>query len=106
MNLATDSLQRTCTGTVIIDLDGSGWTTTTGGDTSSTSTDIGTNTQGRGDTTTDTGEITSTNGPYVNTGDYTNGGDGAEKQALPDNVHFGPAGIGLLIMGFLVLGCK
>jgi hypothetical protein len=23
-----------------------------------------------------------------------------------DNVHFGPAGIGLLIMGFLVLGCK
>ncbi|XP_073926195.1 desmoglein-1 [Castor canadensis] len=99
-----DSLQRTCTGTVIIDLDGSGWTTTTGGDTSSTSTDIGTNTQGRGDTTTDTGEITSTNGPYVNTGDYTNGGDGAEKQALPDNVHFGPAGIGLLIMGFLVLG--
>ncbi|XP_036060809.1 desmoglein-1 isoform X2 [Onychomys torridus] len=56
-----DSLQRTCTGTVIIDLSGSGWVTSTEQ-----------NTEGGG----------------------TPG----------DNVHFGPAGIGLLIMGFLVLG--
>lgn len=39
------------------------------------------------------------------TNDY-NVGSPNVYQPLGDNVHFGPAGIGLLIMGFLVLGCK
>ncbi|XP_029417341.1 desmoglein-1 isoform X3 [Nannospalax galili] len=59
-----DSLQRTCTGTVIVDLDGSGW-------------------------------VTETN---------TDGDRQPNTLTTADNVHFGPAGIGLLIMGFLVLG--
>uniref|UniRef100_A0A8C5LM51 Cadherin domain-containing protein n=1 Tax=Jaculus jaculus TaxID=51337 RepID=A0A8C5LM51_JACJA len=84
-----DALQRTCTGTVIIDLDGSGWgpgseTNTTSGDSSGSGTSGSSSGNGG-------------SGTYDNT-------DGTDRQVLSDNVHFGPAGIGLLIMGFLVLG--
>uniref|UniRef100_A0A8C0KKW9 Desmoglein-1 n=1 Tax=Canis lupus dingo TaxID=286419 RepID=A0A8C0KKW9_CANLU len=64
-----DALQRTCTGTINIDLQGSGW------EKDSEKVTSGRENPSEGDTTTNT-----------------------------DNVHFGPAGIGLLIMGFLVLG--
>nr|XP_002713529.1 desmoglein-1 [Oryctolagus cuniculus] len=129
-----DSLQRTCTGTVIINLDGSGWVsgteTNTGSNTGSetggggeTGTNAGTNTGGTS-TNTDTNTNTNTNenngggtiggtdensSTNENTNTNTNAGDGETsgydgRQRLSDNVHFGPAGIGLLIMGFLVLG--
>uniref|UniRef100_A0A8C2VIF2 Desmoglein 1 n=1 Tax=Chinchilla lanigera TaxID=34839 RepID=A0A8C2VIF2_CHILA len=75
-----DSLHRTCTGTIVIDLEGSGWSTAEGG---------GTETENQGGTSTRGGGA---------------GGGGVEKESSADNVHFGPAGIGLLIMGFLVLG--
>lgn len=99
LNLVIDALQRTCTGTIVIDLDGSGWVTET-------------NTK---DST--TGEVTETVPREINTDtiDITtiednvniNTGDSDYQGRIPsDNVHFGPAGIGLLIMGFLVLGCK
>ncbi|XP_015337945.1 desmoglein-1 [Marmota marmota marmota] len=128
-----DSLQRTCTGTVIIDLQGSGWTTsnedggTSGGSSSggdggtSTSSDTGSNTetstgtdnnQGREDTSTNTNENGSTDSGTPNTQGNDNGqsteylpNENTGGRGIPsDNVHFGPAGIGLLIMGFLVLG--
>ncbi|XP_022351654.1 desmoglein-1 [Enhydra lutris kenyoni] len=111
-----DTLQRTCTGTINIDLQGSGWAEngkdtgtnpgTSGGSEGpsggSGSTDESTtdNMNGGGGTSTDTGDKTST--------EYGTGtealGDGNLGANLSDNVHFGPAGIGLLIMGFLVLG--
>uniref|UniRef100_A0A8C3X746 Desmoglein 1 n=1 Tax=Catagonus wagneri TaxID=51154 RepID=A0A8C3X746_9CETA len=59
-----DALQRTCTGTININLEGPG------------------------------GEIH----------EPSTGGPGTEGSTSTNNVHFGPAGIGLLIMGFLVLG--
>ncbi|XP_032741939.1 desmoglein-1 isoform X3 [Rattus rattus] len=73
-----DSLQRTCTGTIIIELDGTGWETGGGGDTS-----------------TEEPQRSTLPRDIDNTDTF---------QAYEDNVHFGPAGIGLLIMGFLVLG--
>ncbi|KAM5304307.1 desmoglein-1-like [Glossophaga mutica] len=90
-----DALQRTCTGTVIIDLEGDGWEVPE-------STTIVTPVYGRETTIwgqTDRGII-----------DGTVDGTGGQREPFefvplfPDNVHFGPAGIGLLIMGFLVLG--
>ncbi|XP_006920067.1 desmoglein-1 [Pteropus alecto] len=90
-----DALQRTCTGTIVIDLDGSGWVTetntkdnTSGGVTDATSKDVHTNAVDV--TTIDESLITEDNGNV--------------PRNPFDNVHFGPAGIGLLIMGFLVLG--
>ncbi|XP_046942963.1 desmoglein-1 isoform X2 [Lynx rufus] len=97
-----DTLQRTCTGTININLDGSGWeennksnqgTTTEGGDTG-------------GDTSTNTADKTSTDyggGTNIDGNTYDQTGGDYQRNPL-DNVHFGPAGIGLLIMGFLVLG--
>nr|XP_008505116.1 PREDICTED: desmoglein-1 [Equus przewalskii] len=95
-----DALQRTCTGTIIIDLQGNGWEvggpgTPGGGRDTGTSTketpgpDIVINTETPG------------NGPNTLVG----GPDSfPDRGLLSDNVHFGPAGIGLLIMGFLILG--
>ncbi|XP_076991835.1 desmoglein-1 [Tamandua tetradactyla] len=106
-----DGLQRTCTGTIIIDLEG--WRE------GETSTGSVTNTEGGGDGGTSGG--TSSGGDRdTSTGSGGGGGtvsstdeySGTEEpgtvvdipNGLADNVHFGPAGIGLLIMGFLVLG--
>ncbi|XP_027432574.1 desmoglein-1 [Zalophus californianus] len=108
-----DNLQRTCTGTINIDLQGSGWvdnekvtdddTSPGGGGTvnggSESTSGSSTEMMNGGDTSTNTGDKTST--------DYAVGTlitDPYQGASLSDNVHFGPAGIGLLIMGFLVLG--
>ncbi|XP_027260190.1 desmoglein-1-alpha isoform X2 [Cricetulus griseus] len=116
-----DNLQRTCTGTVIIDLDGSGWVTSTDTNTSGG----GGSTGGGGSAGSGTSENTSTEETQVTTGSWENGnngggdnnnggdgtgtydgndGDGSDRQRGGDNVHLGPAGIGLLVMGFLILG--
>ncbi|XP_036623969.1 desmoglein-1 [Trichosurus vulpecula] len=100
-----DTLQRTCTGTIILDLqelrngdkDGS---TTEGG--SSTS---GGSTGNERETTSETTNreiITPNPNTVPTTRSYENGNGLINYPG--DNVHFGPAGIGLLIMGFLVLG--
>ncbi|XP_053427805.1 desmoglein-1 [Nycticebus coucang] len=108
-----DGLQRTCTGTINIDLQnwddrdtngGTGPATDTPtGTTSTTGSENGgggglnTNANGREDTTS-SGLVSQTpwrepvEDPWV------------RPRVPEDNVHFGPAGIGLLIMGFLVLG--
>ncbi|XP_036888356.1 desmoglein-1-like [Sturnira hondurensis] len=80
-----DALQRTCTGTVIVNLEGGDWvvpkTTTMKVD--------------------DRDNPEHTTAPAItNTNDMVITG----VPLIKDNVHFGPAGIGLLIMGFLVLG--
>ncbi|KAK2499774.1 hypothetical protein MC885_021344 [Smutsia gigantea] len=91
-----DALQRTCTGTIIIDLHGFREVTQTvkpGG----TPAPGGAITSGRQTIPTETGFTTNTldlTSTAIRTGDLY----------PTDNVHFGPAGIGLLIMGFLVLG--
>lgn len=92
-----DGLQRTCTGTVIMNLEGDGWEVP--------QTTIAVTPAG-GETTPNGGEVTS----WGQTDEWdVNGGTGQREplEVVPlyqDNVHFGPAGIGLLIMGFLVLG--
>ncbi|XP_028379352.1 desmoglein-1-like [Phyllostomus discolor] len=95
-----DALQRTCTGTITINLEGSEWEQSGP-----------TTTSGPGyEVTPTTSELE--NDHSVGTGE--GGGGGVNEQGetgvgigvplIADNVHFGPAGIGLLIMGFLVLG--
>lgn len=99
-----DSLQRTCTGTIIIELDGTGWETDGGKNGNTTNPnkgpdrDVGTPTVGPQSTTTGGVSYTGATRQVV-----SNPGD-VDEPFYGDNVHFGPAGIGLLIMGFLVLG--
>lgn len=119
LNLVADALQRTCTGTINIDLQGSGWekdsekvTSSQNSGSSTGDSSGGTGGGGRenpseGDTTTNTGGKTSTD--YEDGETQTQSNNNHQELGsnnLSDNVHFGPAGIGLLIMGFLVLGCK
>ncbi|XP_057555315.1 desmoglein-1 [Hippopotamus amphibius kiboko] len=99
-----DALQRTCTGTIIINLEDNGWRngtdsggTGSGGPLSTTST-IGTG------VTISTDVTTTTYTTGIRSGTDTFGVNGPFPRNTDDNVHFGPAGIGLLIMGFLVLG--
>ncbi|KAM8949840.1 desmoglein-1 [Lycaon pictus] len=114
-----DALQRTCTGTINIDLQGSGWeedfekvTSSQNSGSSTGDSSGGTGGGGRenpseGDTTTNTGGKTSTDYEDGETQTQSNNnhqGLDSNNLNLSDNVHFGPAGIGLLIMGFLVLG--
>lgn len=115
VNLVTDHLQRTCTGTIIIELSGSGYETNTQ-DNSGGGSSTGGTTGGSGSSGSGTGGNTSTEETQVTTGSWNNGNNGGgdddtynngeERQVTGDNVHLGPAGIGLLVMGFLILGCK
>ncbi|XP_053769312.1 desmoglein-1-like [Desmodus rotundus] len=79
-----DALQRTCTGTIIVNLEGGGW-------------------KGPESTTI---RVIDRDKPELTTVDTFKNTVGIETRlpVIRDNVHFGPAGIGLLIMGFLVLG--
>ncbi|XP_012870262.1 PREDICTED: desmoglein-1 [Dipodomys ordii] len=121
-----DSLQRTCTGTVVIDLNGSGWASGQSNSQTNTNTPSTNNQAGggetgggettggggnRGDVTTNENDVTPSDDSYNEPNDNNNGnsyetntGSYQGEGGLSDNVHFGPAGIGLLIMGFLVLG--
>ncbi|XP_057645040.1 desmoglein-1 [Chionomys nivalis] len=116
-----DNLQRTCTGTIIIELSGSGYERDTqdnssGGSNTGSSTESGSSSGSGSSSEGGTNENTSTEETQVTTGSmnnnnngggesYDNGDGSIEKQRNPgDNVHLGPAGIGLLVMGFLILG--
>lgn len=102
-----DSLQRTCTGTIIIELDGTGWETGGGNNGNTTNPNNGPDREGGTPTvgpqsTTVTGGVS--RGPNGATRQNPEDPNGVDVPFYGDNVHFGPAGIGLLIMGFLVLG--
>lgn len=99
-----DSLQRTCTGTIIIELDGTGWETGGGNNGNTTNPNKGPDREGGTPTvgpqfTTVTEEVS-----RGATRQVPEDPNGVDVPLYGDNVHFGPAGIGLLIMGFLVLG--
>ena len=100
MNIITDNLQRTCTGTININIQSSDKDDRTN---TESNTEITTNT-GRQESTSSTNYDTSTISTVSSQVFTPAPGNGVRE--LSDNVHFGPAGIGLLIMGFLVLGCK
>ncbi|XP_065746643.1 desmoglein-1 [Phocoena phocoena] len=88
-----DALQKTATGTIIINLESD----SKGGGALSNDNNTSTSTNGltSSDVTTDT---------YKNANTLRVGGTTAFHLVIKDNVYFGPAGIGLLIMGFLILG--
>ncbi|XP_072460575.1 desmoglein-1 [Notamacropus eugenii] len=113
-----DNLQRTCTGTIILDLSGldygNGGGGTGGGDTGGgggggtgggdKDGDGGNGGQGGGTSTTREDTTTNSNGDTYTAIPGISTPYGGGEESVGDNVHFGPAGIGLLIMGFLVLG--
>lgn len=122
VNLVTDNLQRTCTGTIIVELSGSGYDETDTQDNSSSGSNTGSSTEsgsssGSGssseggtneNTSTEETQVTteSMNSNNNNGGGESYDGDIDKQTTTGDNVHLGPAGIGLLVMGFLILGCK
>lgn len=118
MNLVTDSLQRTCTGTIVVQLSGSVWEPDTNGNGSGSGSGSGGDREpGEPGQVTNPNQVTSSEGPQPTTGTLQGGQYSTPfrqnpedpevvETSLYDNVHLGPAGIGLLIMGFLVLGCK
>uniref|UniRef100_A0A4X2K2M6 Cadherin domain-containing protein n=1 Tax=Vombatus ursinus TaxID=29139 RepID=A0A4X2K2M6_VOMUR len=96
-----DTLQRTCTGMIILDMTDlehlkPGTTTNEDKNTGGTNGERQNGTPTDGSSTIG-GEITTSN---YGIGSTVNG----DRDIIGDNIHFGPAGIGLLIMGFLVLG--
>nr|XP_023399919.1 desmoglein-1 [Loxodonta africana] len=97
-----DASQRTCTGTIIIVLEGSDWGGSGG---TSTTTSTGSSTGGGTDSGTGV-RYTPTNYDTTSPSDRENGHTPSINPLRNpiDNVHFGPAGIGLLILGFLLLG--
>ncbi|XP_016051410.1 PREDICTED: desmoglein-1 [Miniopterus natalensis] len=106
-----DALQRTCTGTIIIDLQGSGWKTPDTTPNYNTDNVVDTSNGNTDYQVTNNVVDTSTSEPQVSATVNPEGNGNTDYQVpdtyvpmFPDNVHFGPAGIGLLIMGFLVLG--
>lgn len=99
-----DSLQRTCTGTIIIELDGTDWETDGGKNGNTTNPNKGPDREGGTPTV---GPQFTTVTREVSRGATRQIPEDPNEVDVPlygDNVHFGPAGIGLLIMGFLVLG--
>ncbi|XP_019596730.2 desmoglein-1 [Rhinolophus sinicus] len=107
-----DGLQRTCTGVVIINLEGSGWEEH-GTDENNNNGDLTITTNGNGIEVPEVTTNPESNGNVNGNGNgngigqtdiYDNTGVLKPWDSPFDNVHFGPAGIGLLIMGFLVLG--
>ncbi|XP_004386951.1 desmoglein-1 [Trichechus manatus latirostris] len=89
-----DTSQRTCTGTIIIELEGFGPPKP-----ETTTPDTSTDGKANGGST-----IVSSSSGYSRTTYSGNGHSINVYQDRFDNVHFGPAGIGLLVMGVLVLG--
>uniref|UniRef100_A0A8C2R6I3 Cadherin domain-containing protein n=1 Tax=Capra hircus TaxID=9925 RepID=A0A8C2R6I3_CAPHI len=94
---------KTCTGTIIIDLENGGWETDRTNLNGSTTTEYGLTSRHVATNGYTTGVGIDKNTYAGDTNGYAGGQPGV-YQPLGDNVHFGPAGIGLLIMGFLVLG--
>ncbi|KAM9056269.1 desmoglein-1 isoform 3-T4 [Megaptera novaeangliae] len=92
-----DTLQKTSTGTIVIKLEGSFWN---GDEPSNNNTSTSTNGLSSSDVTSNGYK----NGGTAGTNTFDVGYSTTFKLKDNDNVHFGPAGIGLLIMGFLVLG--
>ncbi|TKC44829.1 hypothetical protein EI555_007355, partial [Monodon monoceros] len=87
-----DALQKTSTGTIIIKLENDSREEAPSND---NNTSTSTNGLTSSDVTTDTYKTSNTLGV---------GGTTAFHLIRKDNVYFGPAGVGLLIMGFLILG--
>uniref|UniRef100_A0A8C6F033 Desmoglein-1 n=1 Tax=Monodon monoceros TaxID=40151 RepID=A0A8C6F033_MONMO len=87
-----DALQKTSTGTIIIKLESDSREKAPSND---NNTSTSTNGLTSSDVTTDT---------YKNSNTLGVGGTTAFHLIRKDNVYFGPAGVGLLIMGFLILG--
>lgn len=101
-----DSLQRTCTGTIIVQLHGSVWENGTNGGRENGGVTGGTPAASTEDPrrTTVMQVITGSHSTVGRTPFQGGPGEPLDTPVYGDNVHFGPAGIGLLIMGFLVLG--
>ncbi|XP_058896248.1 desmoglein-1 [Kogia breviceps] len=93
-----DALQRTSTGTIIINLESSSWKN----DSSSNKNNTSTSTNGL--TSSDVTTNTYINSARIQTNNASVGHTSALRKTNKNNIHFGPASIGLLIMGFLILG--
>ncbi|XP_067555501.1 desmoglein-1 [Pseudorca crassidens] len=93
-----DALQKTSTGTIIIKLESDSR------EDDARSNDNNTSTSTNGLTSSDVTIDTNKNVGTVSANTFGVGRTTAFRPIKQDNVYFGPAGIGLLIMGFLILG--